>query len=85
VATEGRVTLKVYPFRGDRGAEATRARLATIDGTVPNLAKLSPGCRFAARCAFKADICAQDPPLVEIEPGHFSACWFAGLVAEAAS
>jgi peptide/nickel transport system ATP-binding protein len=40
----------------------------------PNLLDPPKGCRFAARCAFKADICAQDPPLVEIEPGHFSAC-----------
>jgi len=49
-------------------------KLETIEGLPPNLLDPPKGCRFAARCAFKADICAQDPPLVEIEQGHFSAC-----------
>jgi peptide/nickel transport system ATP-binding protein len=49
-------------------------KLETIEGLPPNLLDPPKGCRFAARCAFKADICAQDPPLVEIEAGHFSAC-----------
>ena len=49
-------------------------KLETIEGLPPNLLDPPKGCRFAARCAFKADICAQDPPLVEVEKGHFSAC-----------
>jgi peptide/nickel transport system ATP-binding protein len=49
-------------------------KLETIEGLPPNLLDPPKGCRFAARCAFKADICAQDPPLVEVETGHFSAC-----------
>lgn len=34
-----------------------------------------PGCRFAARCPFATDKCKEaDPPLKEVEPGHFAAC-----------
>ncbi len=49
-------------------------KLETIEGLPPNLLEPPKGCRFAARCAFKTDICEQDPPLVEVEAGHFSAC-----------
>ncbi len=49
-------------------------KLETIEGLPPNLLDPPKGCRFAARCAFKADICEQDPPLNEVEAGHFSAC-----------
>ncbi len=50
------------------------AKLETIEGLPPNLLDPPKGCRFAARCQFRADICANDPPLEEIEPGHLSAC-----------
>ncbi|MBC8793451.1 MAG: glutathione ABC transporter ATP-binding protein [Tagaea sp. CACIAM 22H2] len=50
------------------------AKLETIEGLPPNLLDPPKGCRFAARCQFRADICAQDPALEEIEPGHLSAC-----------
>jgi peptide/nickel transport system ATP-binding protein len=51
------------------------ARLATIEGTVPNMSALPPGCRFAARCPFVGDVCVvAPPPMAEITPGHFSRC-----------
>jgi peptide/nickel transport system ATP-binding protein len=51
------------------------ARLATIEGTVPNMSALPPGCRFSARCPFVSDICVEaPPPMAEITPGHFSRC-----------
>jgi peptide/nickel transport system ATP-binding protein len=50
-------------------------RLATIEGTVPNMSALPPGCRFAARCPFVSDICvAAPPPMAAVMPGHFSRC-----------
>jgi peptide/nickel transport system ATP-binding protein len=49
-------------------------KLETIEGLPPNLLDPPKGCRFAARCAFRVDGCASDPPLDEVEPGHFSAC-----------
>jgi peptide/nickel transport system ATP-binding protein len=51
------------------------ARLATIEGMVPNMTALPPGCRFAARCPFVSDICiAVPPPLLPVSPGHWSRC-----------
>ncbi|MBI3706120.1 MAG: ABC transporter ATP-binding protein [Proteobacteria bacterium] len=50
------------------------AQLETIEGLPPSLAAPPIGCRFAPRCAHALDACGHEPPLVAIEPGHFSAC-----------
>ena len=51
------------------------AELAAIDGTVPNMAALPPGCRFAPRCPFVREICTQaPPPIAPIGPSHYSRC-----------
>jgi peptide/nickel transport system ATP-binding protein len=49
--------------------------LAFIPGAPPDLLDPPKGCRFQPRCSVAMDACAQEPPLVEIEPGHFVACW----------
>ncbi|MGE5525447.1 MAG: dipeptide ABC transporter ATP-binding protein [Rhodospirillaceae bacterium] len=50
-------------------------KLETIEGAPPNLLAPPPGCRFAPRCPLRIDACVQAlPPLVEIQPGHTSAC-----------
>jgi peptide/nickel transport system ATP-binding protein len=55
-------------------------RLAAIEGMVPSPLDLPQGCRFHPRCPFVADACrAAEPPLAEVKPGHFSACWRAPL------
>ncbi|MBI3503310.1 MAG: ABC transporter ATP-binding protein [Proteobacteria bacterium] len=57
-----------------------RKHLATIDGTVPSLADLPPGCRFAARCPFADAQCrAAEPPMRDMMDGHAVACWRAPL------
>jgi peptide/nickel transport system ATP-binding protein len=61
------------------------AKLETIDGLPPNLLSPPSGCRFAPRCPHRIDICAQDPPLGEIEQGHHAACWRAHEMAHAAA
>lgn len=49
--------------------------LATIEGTVPPIGALPPGCPFEARCAYRIQACAKElPPLVEVELGHFARC-----------
>jgi len=59
---------------------ADQPRLATIEGMVPNPLDMPPGCRFNPRCPFAIEKCrASEPPLAEIKPGHFSACWRAPL------
>ncbi len=53
-----------------------RKRLYAIDGTVPALADLPPGCAFAPRCPLASEICRREvPPLEEKKPRHYAACW----------
>ena len=52
-----------------------RARLAAIDGMVPDLRKPIAGCRFAPRCPFVLPRCGSDAPeLAAIGPDHLVAC-----------
>jgi peptide/nickel transport system ATP-binding protein len=49
--------------------------LAAIEGTVPNMAALPGGCRFAPRCPFVREICAlAPPPMARLGPRHDSRC-----------
>jgi oligopeptide/dipeptide ABC transporter ATP-binding protein len=60
-----------------------RAALNEIEGIVPSLASLGPGCAFAPRCPH-ADIDCRSicPPLEEKHPGHWAACWHTDRLAE---
>jgi len=50
--------------------------LAFIRGVPPDLLNPPHGCRFHERCPVAFDRCkVEEPPLKEIEPGHFAACW----------
>jgi peptide/nickel transport system ATP-binding protein len=50
-------------------------RLVAIDGTVPNLAQLPPGCAFAPRCSHRLAECERVvPPDVRIADGHRARC-----------
>jgi oligopeptide/dipeptide ABC transporter ATP-binding protein len=40
------------------------------------------GCVYRSRCPFAQEICATEPPLREIAPGHASACHFAETLPE---
>jgi oligopeptide transport system ATP-binding protein len=49
--------------------------LHTIPGAPPDLANLPPGCPFLPRCDHAAEICRErKPDLLDVEPGHASAC-----------
>jgi peptide/nickel transport system ATP-binding protein len=50
-------------------------RLVGIPGTPPSLLNPPTGCRFRARCPLAYEKCAEQPPFVEVEPGHSVACW----------
>jgi oligopeptide transport system ATP-binding protein len=54
-----------------------KERLEPIGGMPPDLIDLPDMCPFAPRCAYARDACREaKPPLIEIAPGHSSACFF---------
>ena len=49
--------------------------LATIEGTVPGIAALPPGCTFEPRCSYRVPECQRElPPLAQVAPGHWARC-----------
>jgi oligopeptide/dipeptide ABC transporter ATP-binding protein len=49
--------------------------LPAIEGTVPAITAMPPGCAFEPRCSWRIDACsAALPPLVEVAPGHLARC-----------
>jgi peptide/nickel transport system ATP-binding protein len=67
--TEG--LLAAIPVLGD-----VRESLAVIPGSVPNLIRLPPGCKFAPRCPYVKEMCTEkEPLLMEVEPGHQVRCF----------
>lgn len=59
----------------DPSVEDDRQRII-LAGDVPSPANPPPGCNFNTRCPVRFDHCytPPDPPLIEIEPGHWAAC-----------
>ncbi len=50
-------------------------KLQTIEGVVPPLQALPPGCAFEPRCGLRMPACARGvPALIEISPGHWARC-----------
>jgi peptide/nickel transport system ATP-binding protein len=59
-------------------AETPSRRLPTIEGEIPNLMNVPPGCTFAPRCFSAADDCfARKPQTLDLAPGHRAACHIA--------
>jgi peptide/nickel transport system ATP-binding protein len=59
------------------GVRKDHGRLDTIPGFLPPLGAELPGCVFADRCAHADERCrAEEPPLITIENGHESRCWY---------
>jgi peptide/nickel transport system ATP-binding protein len=57
-----------------------QARLAAIEGQVPNPLTMPPGCRFRPRCPFAIERCRQEEPVLSsIGNAHEAACWRAPL------
>ena len=59
-----------------RLSDQTKGELRTIPGTPPDLRLTGQCCNFYNRCPYVTDECRQSvPPLVEVKPGHFVACY----------
>ena len=55
---------------------------AEIKGEVPSAIDPPSGCKFHPRCPYAESICSSTtPPLQEILPGHFAACYFTNKTA----
>ena len=65
--------IKSLAFRGKSGE---KNKLFTIQGNVPNLIDLKPGCKFYDRCNFsKSDIClGKEPELIKMNTDHEVRC-----------
>jgi len=49
--------------------------LGTIEGTVPPLHAMPPGCSFEPRCGFRVPQCSHAiPPLIEVAHEHWARC-----------
>lgn len=49
--------------------------LRTIEGTVPSITQLPPGCSFDPRCNLHIEACRKAvPPLIEVGPQHWARC-----------
>ena len=51
-------------------------RLIPIEGVVPDILQAGEGCGFESRCPEKMEQCNRlTPPLTEVAPKHYAACW----------
>ena len=54
-----------------------KEKLQPIRGLPPDLIDLPDMCPFVPRCNYAREKCEQkNPPLIQVAPGHMSACWF---------
>lgn len=59
----------------DPRVQKQRERLVYA-GEVPNPMAPPPGCRFQSRCPLQTGECrTEEPPMREVSPGHWVACW----------
>lgn len=55
--------------------DSSEGRRIMLKGDIPSPVNPPPGCRFNTRCQFAQEQCRQDKPeLLEVIPGHSSAC-----------
>jgi oligopeptide/dipeptide ABC transporter ATP-binding protein len=57
---------------------AHRRERQILRGETPDAARVPPGCRFHTRCPIAFERCrTEEPPEVEVAPGHVAACFLA--------
>jgi len=58
-----------------------KKQLNVIEGIIPDVVDPPPGCRFHPRCPYVARLCQEaEPAIVELKPGHRTACHFAAKI-----
>jgi len=67
-------TLALFDSLPRPGGRAEKLR--AIEGVVPNLAQLPPGCRFQDRCPEVIGVCREkEPKLTNLGNDHLCRCW----------
>jgi oligopeptide/dipeptide ABC transporter ATP-binding protein len=62
-------------LRAMPGSTHSARRLEPIEGQVPPLQRMPPGCAFGPRCAWHHDACdVEPPPMYAVSDGHGSRC-----------
>ena len=56
------------------GGRQPRAPLRAIEGSIPDLARLSAGCAFAPRCGERMPVCETEPVDIDVAPDHAARC-----------
>jgi len=59
----------------EAGVRYSEKHLKGIPGNPPALLAPPVGCRFRARCPLAFEKCIEEPPFIEVAPGHSVACW----------
>ena len=57
------------------GVRFAERKLRGIPGRPPSLLDPPAGCRFRDRCPLAFEKCVEQPPYVDVAPGHQVACW----------
>jgi peptide/nickel transport system ATP-binding protein len=76
--------LASLPPVSNRARDGSVRRLRTIEGVVPDLVEMAPGCRFASRCVLLRErppgherCIAQEPHLVPVSVSRRARCYYA--------
>lgn len=68
--------LSAIPIPDPRIEREREKQRIHLSGEVPSPVNTPPGCKFQSRCPLVCDKCRVEmPPLTEVDPGHFVACW----------
>ncbi len=73
------VLLRAAEPIADMAAGRRSTERVVLGGEPSSAVDPPPACRFAPRCPIARDVCRSEaPPLMELRPGHWAACHFAG-------
>lgn len=70
--------MESIPSFDSTDSTSTKDRLPTIEGMVPSLFELPPGCSFQGRCPYVTNKCRGEagvPSLESVGPGHDASCF----------